>query len=226
MANTFKMPPQTPPNFNHTPASVLAGIYSILGHTRKLQDEIAANFRPEDATFNNVILPLAKDDNHTIALKKLFKFFSSTSTSEELRNASNLFEALIGGFDSQFLMREDLFQLVDAVVRRKEKLDPESLFYLGRMHQAFLDNGLGIEEGSNRCRFTQIQTELRELSVAYLKSLNTSTGVWLRAQELDGLPMESLTSLKVGDGEYPGKVWLPLRNPILIMRCASLGVEQ
>jgi metallopeptidase MepB len=95
MANTFKMPPQTPPNFNHTPASVLAGIYSILGHTRKLQDEIAANFRPEDATFNNVILPLAKDDNHTIALKKLFKFFSSTSTSEELRNASDLFEALL-----------------------------------------------------------------------------------------------------------------------------------
>jgi len=125
----------------------LAGIRSILEHTRKLQDEIVASIHPEDATFNNVILPLANDDNHTIALKKLFKFFSSMSTSEELRNTSNSSEALIGGFNSQFLMREDLFQLVDAVVRRKEKLDPESLFYLDRMHQAFLDNGLGIDEG-------------------------------------------------------------------------------
>jgi hypothetical protein len=62
--------------------------------------------------------------------------------------------------------------------------------------------------------------------VAYLKSLNTSTGVWLRVQELDGLSMESLASLKVGDGEHFDKVWLSLRNPILIMRCASLGVEQ
>jgi len=85
---------------------------------------------------------------------------------------------------------------------------------------------LGIDEGLNRCRFTQIQTELRELRVAYLKSLNTSTGVWLRVQELDGLPMESLTSLKVRDGEHSDKGWISLRNPILIMRCASLGVEQ
>jgi hypothetical protein len=53
-------------------------------------------------------LSLANDDNHTIALKKMFKFFSSTSTSEELCNASNSCEALIGGFDSQFLMRRSL----------------------------------------------------------------------------------------------------------------------
>jgi len=213
MANIFKRPPQAPPNFNHTPASVLAGTRSILENTRKLQDEIVANIRPEDATFNNVLLPLAEDENHTIATRKLFNFFSSTSPSEELRDASNLHEALVSDFDSQTLMREDLFQLVDAVFHRKENLDAESQFYLDQTYRAFLDNGLGIGDGNDRRRFTEIQTELRELRVAYLKSLNKTSGIWLTTQELDGLPKDSLASLKVGIEENAGKVWLPYKKP-------------
>jgi metallopeptidase MepB len=85
MASTgFQMPPQAPPNFNHNPTSVLNGIRAILDNTRKVQDEIVATVLPEDATFTNVLLPLAEDENNNIALRKLFKFFSSTSTSEEL----------------------------------------------------------------------------------------------------------------------------------------------
>ena len=215
MANTCNMPPQPPPNFNDTPTSVLTRIRSILHHTRQLQDEIVANIRPEDATFNNVLLPLAKDENDTIAVKKLFKFFSSTSTSEELRNASNASEALVGEFDSQTLMREDLFQLIDAVHRRQEKLDAESQLYLDQWHQGFLSSGLGIKDASDRRRFAEIQKELRELKVAYLKSLNASTGIWLTVEELDGLPIESLDSLKAGVEENTGKVWLPLKKPHL-----------
>lgn len=213
MANTFKMPPQPPPNFNDTPTSVLTGIRSILDYTRKLQDGIVAKIRPEDATFNNVLLPLAEDENNTIAMKKLFKFFSSTSTSEELRNASNVSEALVGEFNSRTLMREDLFQLIDAVYRRQEKLDPESQFYLDQWHHDFLSSGLGIKDASDRRRFTEIQKELRELRVAYLKSLNASTGIWLTVEELDGLPMESLASLKAGVEENAGKMWLPFKKP-------------
>jgi hypothetical protein len=78
----FKMPPQAPPNFNYNPASTLTSIRAIIDHSRKVQDEIVAEVRPEDATFNNFLLPLAEDENHTIALKKLIKIFSCTSTSE------------------------------------------------------------------------------------------------------------------------------------------------
>jgi metallopeptidase MepB len=207
------MPPQAPPNFNHNPATVMAGIRAILDKTRKIQDEIVSNIRPENANFNNVLLPLAEDENYTVALKKLFKFFSSTSTSEELRNASNESDALVSEFNSQTLMREDLFRLIDAVFRKEENLDAESQYYLNQMHQAFLRNGLGITDGPNRRRFAVIQKELQELRVAYLKSLNTTTGIWLTNQELDGFPMESLSSLKTGDGENAGKVFLPLKKP-------------
>ena len=114
-----QMPPQAPPNFNHNPSSVLNGIRAILDNTRKVQDEIVATVLPEDATFTNVLLPLAEDENNNIALKQLVKFFSSTSTSEELREASNSSEALISGFDAQTLVREDLFQLINAVFKRR-----------------------------------------------------------------------------------------------------------
>ena len=213
MTGIFKMPPQPPPNFNHTPATILAGTRLMLDNMRNLQDEIVANIRPEDATFNSVLLPLADDENRTIATKKLFKFFSSTSTSKELRDASNSYEALASGFDSQTLMREDLFKLVDAVFRRKENLDAESQYYLDQTYRAFLDNGLGIEDGPDRRRFTDIQKELRDLRVAYLKSINTTSGIWLTVQELDGLPMDSLASLKAGTEENIGKVWLPYKKP-------------
>jgi len=147
------MPPQAPPNFNHNPTSVLSGIRAILDNTRKFQDEIVATVLPEDATFTNVLLPLAEDENNNIALKKLFKFFSSTSTSKELRDASNSSEALISGFDAQTLVREDLFQLINAVFKRKETLDPESQLYLDLVHGEFLRNGLGIQGSSDRRRF-------------------------------------------------------------------------
>jgi metallopeptidase MepB len=202
----FKMPPQAPPNFNYTPASTLTSIRAIIDHSHKLQDELVAKVRPEDATFDNVLLPLAEDENRTIALKKLFKFFSSTSTSEGLRNASNVCDALVTEFESQTLMREDLFQLIDAVSRREERLEEESQLYLDQMHQAFLRNGLGIADVQDRNRFTVIKKELQELRVVYLKSLNTSNGIWLTAEELNGLPIESLTFLKIGDGENAGKV--------------------
>ena len=213
MAGIFKMPPQAPPNFNHTPATILAGTRSIFDNTRKLQDEIVANIRPEEATFNSVLLPLADDENRTIATRKLFKFFSSSSTSKELRDASNSFEAFASDFDSQTLMREDLFQLVHAVFLKNEKLDTESQFYLDRTYRTFLDNGLGIKDGPDRRRFTDIRAERRELRVAYLKSLNTTSGIWLTVQELDGLPQDSLASLKVGTEENTGKMWLPFKKP-------------
>ena len=152
----FKMPPQAPPNFNYNPASTLTSIRAIIYHSRKIQDEVIAEVRPEDATFNNVLLPLVEDENHTIALKKLIKIFSCTSTFEEFRKASNTSDALVNGCESQILMREDLFQRVDAVLRM-ENLDAEFQVYLDQMHQAFLRNGLGIADGQDRNRFTHCQ---------------------------------------------------------------------
>jgi metallopeptidase MepB len=94
-------------------------------------------------------------------------------------------------------------------------LDAEFQVYLDQMHQAFLRNGLGIADGQDRNRFTIVKKELQDSKVAYLKSLNTSSGIWLTAKELDGLPMESFFSLEIGDGKNASKVFLPFKKPHL-----------
>jgi metallopeptidase MepB len=110
-------------------------------------------------------------------------------------------------------VREDLFQLINAVFKRKETLDPESQLYLDLVHGEFLRNGLGIQGSSERRCFGEAKKELQELKVAYLKSLNRSTGIWVTIRELDGFPRDSLESLKTGDGENASRVWLPFMKP-------------
>jgi hypothetical protein len=64
------------------------------------------------------------------------------------------------------------------------------------------------------------------LKVAYFRSLNTSSGIWLTAEELDGLPMDSFFSLKIGDGMNASKVFLPFKNLIWSTQYISSGVKQ
>ena len=213
----FRMPPEAPPDFNVTAKSLLENTESTLQNTRKLQDHLIASIQPENATFANVLLPLAEDENHTSSLKRLYKFFGTTSPLAELREASDASEVLVTSFEAETFMREDLFQIIDAVAQKGEDLEPESQQYLETKHRAFVKNGLKIEAGPNRFRFAEITKELQELKIAYGKSLNSSSGLWFTPEELDGFPSEMLAGLKIGEKEAvnEGKVWLPLKRSYL-----------
>ncbi|CZR65451.1 related to metallopeptidase MepB [Phialocephala subalpina] len=209
------MPPQAPPNLNATPESLISNTQSIIDRTRTLQDSLIALICPEDATFANVLLPLAHDENESLRQRKISKSYNSTSTSSDLREASSASEILFTEFESQTLMREDLFRLFDAVSKRGEKLDAESQFYLEHKHQEFARNGMGIEDAEKRARFTEIKKELHEKLIAARKSINTSAGTWLDIEDLDGLPENTLKGLKSGEGENEKKLWLPFKKPYL-----------
>jgi metallopeptidase MepB len=211
----FQMPPQPPPNFNATPESLVTETRSIINSTRNLQDNIITSIQTPTATVTNVLLPLALDENESLRKRKIVKFYSSTSSSTELREASNVSEALFVEFDSQTLLREDLFLLIDAVFKRNEDLDEESKFYLQNKHREFERNGMGIKDIEKRNKFIEVRRELYEKTVAARKSLNASAGIWFTQSELDGLHEHTLNGLKGGDGENAGKLWLPLKKPHL-----------
>jgi metallopeptidase MepB len=211
-SSDFKVPPQPPPNFNDTPAGLLADTQTLINNTRQLHDQIVASINPSEAAFSSVLLPLIEDHNLAASRRRIFKFYGSTSTSSELRDASHASEILFTEFETETLQREDLFQLVDAIFHRDENLDPESQVYLERQHRAFARNGLKIGAGPQRERFAEIKKELLEKSIAYRKSLNRRAGIWLTATELDGLPDNKMASLTVGEGENAGRLWLPLQK--------------
>ncbi|KAK4934768.1 metalloendopeptidase [Elasticomyces elasticus] len=202
-AGKFRKPPQAPPSFTATPESVVKDTKEMLAESKKITDEIVAEISQKDATFKNVVLPMAVDENRQTLKAHILGFYQSVSTDQELRDASTEAEKLMDDFGIEAAMREDVFQLVDAALKRDEKLDPESQRLLEKEHKGFVRNGLNIPAGPKRDRFKEIKKRLSQLGIAFSKNLNEEKGgIWFTAAELEGVPEDVLSLLKKEDDKY------------------------
>ena len=212
----FKRPPQLPIDFSATPSSLINGMEALVATWRELEDKVVAEIRPEDATFQNVLLPLIHLENRLWAEKRRIWFSASTSTDNELREAANKAIQIMrdGEVDSE--MRDDIFALVDAIKRKREELDPESQHYLIKKHQSYTINGLGIRPGPDRDHYKKIRKRISELRTKCIKNINgDKNGIWFTPQELEGVPGDTLATLKRGEAENAGKLWLTFKKPDL-----------
>jgi metallopeptidase MepB len=72
-------PPQAPPMFTATPRSVIDDTKRLIEQSRKVQDQVVFGVQPEEASFANVLLPLAHDNNamrlemHILTFYQLFQ---------------------------------------------------------------------------------------------------------------------------------------------------------
>ncbi|KKY24142.1 putative thimet oligopeptidase [Phaeomoniella chlamydospora] len=208
----FKRPPQAPPNFTGTPSSIVADTKKFIETSRTLYDGLAAQVSEKDATFHNVVLPMAHDENKFSLEAHILGFYQSMSTEQALRDASSEAEKLMDDFSIESSMREDLYKLVNAALKKGEKLDPESQRLLEKEHKNYIKNGLNIPAGPKRDRFKQIKKRLSELSISFSKNLNEeSGGIWFSKEDLDGVPDDVLSTLKIENGKY----WLTFKYPDL-----------
>lgn len=179
-------------------------------------DDIVSSVKVGDASFDTVLLPTARDDNQLAIEFRILEFYQAVSTDKELRDASSRAEKDMSDFAIEMGMREDMFQLVDAIYKKKEKLDPESDRLLDKEHKGFLRNGLGIPKGPQRDRFKEIKKRISELQIEFQKTLNEENGgLWFTPEELDGVPEDLISNLKIGEGENEGKLWLTFKYPDL-----------
>ena len=212
----FKRPPQPPVNFYATPSSLISRAEALVAIRRELEDKIVEDVRSEDATFQNVLLPLIHLENRIWGEKRRIRFNASTSPDKELRETANKAIRIMtdGEIDSE--MREDIFVLVDAVKKKSEKLHPESEYYLEKKHQSYTKNGLGIPLRQDRDRYKEIRKRTSELGTMCSKNINGDTnGIWFTPEELEGIPEATLATLKRGDLENVGKLWLTFKKPDL-----------
>ncbi|EXJ81048.1 thimet oligopeptidase [Capronia epimyces CBS 606.96] len=208
----FRKPPQAPPSFTATPDSVVEDTKKLLASSKKVTDDIVASIQAKDASFHNVLLPLAYDENQQSLKTHILGFYQSVSTDQTLRDASTEAEKLMDDFSIEAAMREDVFELVDAALKRGDKLDPESQRLLEKEHKSYVRNGLNIPAGPKRDRFKEIKKRLSQLSIAFSKSLNEEKGgLWFTAEELAGVP-EDVVSLLKKEGD---KYWLTFKYPDL-----------
>ncbi|KAF2019409.1 thimet oligopeptidase-like protein [Aaosphaeria arxii CBS 175.79] len=212
----YRKPPQLPPRFTATPESLIEDTKRLIARSRAVQDDIVKSITRETANFNNTILPVALDDNKMSREAHIIGFFQAVSTDKKLRDASTEAEKLLDDFVIESSMREDVFNLVDAVAQKKEELDPESARLLEKDHKSYIRNGLGIPAGPKRDRFKEIKKRLSEISITFQKNLNEEQGgIWFTPEELDGVPEDLVASFKKGEGENEGKVWLTFKYPDL-----------
>ncbi|OJJ58365.1 hypothetical protein ASPSYDRAFT_46385 [Aspergillus sydowii CBS 593.65] len=212
----LRRPPQAPPLFTATTESILSDAKRLIETSRKVQDGIVANTSPDTASFASVLKPLAHDENVMALESSILGFYQAVSTEQKLRDTSSKAEELMDDFFIESSMREDIFKLVDAVLKKNESLDPESRRLLEKEHQSFIRNGLGLPAGPKRDRFKEIKKRLSLISIEFGKNLNEENGgIWFTPEELDGVPEDVLSGLKKGEGENEGKLWLTFKYPDL-----------
>lgn len=188
----------------------------LVDKSRSIQDKIVAEVKDKDASFKNIMLPMAYDEN-TMALEAhIIGFYQAVSTNQELRDASTEAEKLLDDFSIESSMREDVYNVVEAAFHKGEKLDPESQRLLEKERKNYIRNGLGIPAGPKRDRFKEIKKRLSEISIVFQKNLNEENqGLWFTPEELSGVPQDVLAGFAKGEGEHSGKVKMTFKYPDL-----------
>lgn len=212
----LRSPPQAPPVFTATAQSIVADAERLIKTARNAQDKVVSDVKPENASFSSVLLPLAQNDNQLALEAHIIGFYQAVSTDQKLRDASSKAEEIMDEFFIESVMREDVFTLVDAALKKNETLDPESRRLLEKEHKDYVRNGLGLPAGPQRARFKEIKKRLSQLSIEFQKNLNEENGgIWFTSEELAGVPDDVLSGLKKGEGENAGKLWLTFKYPDL-----------
>ena len=210
----FRTPPQSPPLFTGTPESILADTKRLIDTSRNVKDSIVSRVKSVQPSFENVMLPVAIDENKAGLETRILGFYQAVSTNQELRDASTESDKLLDDFSIESSMREDVFNLVDAILKKREVLDPESQRLLEKEHKNYVRNGLSLPAGPKRDRFKEIKKRLSQLGIIFQKNLNEeSGGLWFTPEELDGVPKDVLSTLKRGEGENSGKLRLTFKYP-------------
>ena len=212
--SAFRRPPQAPPMFTGTAESIVADTKRLIEEARGMQDKIVADIKPEEASFDNVMLPLAYEENNAGLETHILGFYQAVSTHKELRDASTEADKMLNKFSIESSMREDVYKLVDAAFNKGEKLDPESQRLLTKERKEYIRNGLGLPAGPKRDRFKEIKQRLAQISIEFQKNLNEENGgFWFTPDQLDGIPEGTVSTLKKGEGENEGKLFLSFKYP-------------
>lgn len=215
----YRTPPQPPPLFTATQATLAADADKLCGNTRKLLDGIVKEISKDKATFSNVLALVAEDENASALESRVIGFYQAVSSDADLRDASSKAEEKMDAFNIEVGMREDVFELVDAVYHKEFKgdtLDGESKRLLEKEWKSYVRMGLGIPKGPKRDRFAEIKKRLSQISILFQKNLNEENGgIWFSKKELDGVPSDVLEGLEKGTGENEGKLKLSFKYPDL-----------
>ncbi|RPB29709.1 zincin [Terfezia boudieri ATCC MYA-4762] len=215
-----RIPPQAPPAFKHTPQSLLEETRAIIEKSRTLEDGLVRDVKLEEATFENVLGIMARDEDEAGLKSRIIGFYQYVSEDKALRDASSQADKELEDFAIESIMREDIFKLVKAVHNSpaSKDLDPESARLLDKTYKSHVRSGLELPVEPERARFKEIKKRLSTIAIDFSKHLNEENGgIWFTLDELEGVPEDVVSGLKKGEAgsENEGKIFLTYKYPDL-----------
>ncbi|KAK0625878.1 hypothetical protein B0T14DRAFT_420862 [Immersiella caudata] len=215
---TAFVPPQPPPSFNLTPASISKRLQNLIETANNAIDTIVSNASLDAATFDNVIVPLAHAENARLSGSGILRSFRTTSLNGELREAARQAGDALDELYLQLQHRDDIYRLVDAVrhsinSKKSPEPEPEGRHFLEQIHRDFLQNGLNLPAGPLRERYVSIRRRINSLSDECAANLDEQTkGIWFTLDELEGVPERAIAAMEKGTDENEGKLFLDFSN--------------
>ena len=214
----YSKAPQPPPVFSNTPLFVKQEAQAMTEATRSIWDSIVSNVMAEEASFQSVILPIAMDENRRMERQRILQFFASTSTSKELRDAASETSNMLDDDQVDLYSRRDVFVLVDRVLvmsrDQQPPLDPQSQYFLEKLHRRFVQSGCGIEDEAKRTDFKEKTNRLQHVVRECNRNLSEyKSGLWVTVDNLEGAPKSLIDRFKHGEDEFSGHLWLPAKVP-------------
>jgi metallopeptidase MepB len=201
-----KAPPQSRPTFATSATVVANTTKQLIEASRRKLDQIVAGTSAKTASFENVLLPMAHCRNSMAVEARILSFYKEVSSDANLRNESRNSKLLFDDFEIEIGMREDLFLLVDSVVKKNQDLDLESKRLLRAEHRNFQANGLALPK-NHRDRFKEIKLRLNEATGEFRKNMIEENGyVEFCEEDMAGVPADVLRSARLdGDPSHNGE---------------------
>ncbi|KAI1323212.1 hypothetical protein F5Y16DRAFT_384503 [Xylariaceae sp. FL0255] len=209
---------QLPPIFDATATSLKEDAERIIANTVATWDAVVDLVKVEDASWENIIVPIYEDENAKSEKRRVLTFYADVSPSKDLRDASSTTKKLFEHLEIELYSRRDMFLRVDKVMQDKEncsRLEEQSLYYLQKLHRLFQQNGCAIAEGHMH-QFKTKKKRLDDLVRQCNRNFHeNSAGLWLTQADLEGMPQSLISRLKSGESgsDFADHLWLPTKVP-------------
>jgi metallopeptidase MepB len=200
----------SPPKFSFTVAEINAKAISLVQQTKAGINNIISSVNPQNATFDNVLVPIAHIENELSYDMETIALLESVSPAAEIRKAaSDAIQNTREAWDAIY-ENEPLFHLIESVKQQDPRhLDEESRRLLTDLHSGCVERGIELT-GALRERFSEITRRKSVLRSAFVANLATSPGFVVKSDsELEGLSKSKLESFAVDE---QGKRRVPLHR--------------
>lgn len=170
----------------------------------------------ERATFENGPLALERAMTRLSTELTVPLFLKYVSDDPAVREAGDRCEVAVQKTTVDVFVREDLFAVVDAVVKKKPALDEADARLLDEQYASFVRNGLGLS-AEDRAKFVTLKKRLVELEAAFSKRLlDWDERVVATSDEVHGIPEALLQGVdKTTDGQYRFELSYPHFNAVI-----------